>query len=100
MRPVAEATAGTAAVPAARRLRSGAMGSYAFGAVAYGVKDAGFGTFLLLFYNQVVGLPSATVGLVMSSEVGPNPPETSTRSARPEASRTAWRISSARSATV
>lgn len=65
MRPVAEATAGTAAVPAARRLRSGAMGSYAFGAVAYGVKDAGFGTFLLLFYNQVVGLPSATVGLVV-----------------------------------
>ncbi|MCP3733980.1 MFS transporter [Sphingomonas sp. RP10(2022)] len=41
------------------------MGSYAFGAVAYGVKDAGFGTFLLLFYNQVVGLPSATVGLVV-----------------------------------
>lgn len=65
MRPVAEATAGTTAVPAARRLRSGAMGSYAFGAVAYGVKDAGFGTFLLLFYNQVVGLPSATVGLVV-----------------------------------
>lgn len=51
--------------PAARRLRSGTMASYAFGAVAYGVKDAGFGTFLLLFYNQVVGLPSATVGLVV-----------------------------------
>jgi GPH family glycoside/pentoside/hexuronide:cation symporter len=41
------------------------MASYGFGAVAYGVKDAGFGTFLLLFYNQVVGLPSATVGLVI-----------------------------------
>jgi GPH family glycoside/pentoside/hexuronide:cation symporter len=41
------------------------MGSYAFGATAYGVKDSGFGTFLLLFYNQVVGLPSATVGLVI-----------------------------------
>ena len=65
MRPVVEATAGTAAVPAARRIGTGAMGSYAFGAVAYGVKDAGFGTFLLLFYNQVVGLPSATVGLVV-----------------------------------
>ncbi|WP_151953498.1 MFS transporter [Sphingomonas sp. EC-HK361] len=41
------------------------MASYGFGAVAYGVKDSGFGTFLLLFYNQVVGLPSATVGLVV-----------------------------------
>jgi GPH family glycoside/pentoside/hexuronide:cation symporter len=41
------------------------MLAYAFGAVAYGVKDSGFGAFLLLFYNQVVGLPSATVGLVI-----------------------------------
>jgi GPH family glycoside/pentoside/hexuronide:cation symporter len=49
----------------ARRLSNGTMASYGFGAVAYGVKDAGFGTFLLLFYNQVVGLPSATVGLVI-----------------------------------
>ncbi len=50
---------------AGRRLSNGTMASYGFGAVAYGVKDAGFGTFLLLFYNQVVGLPSATVGLVI-----------------------------------
>lgn len=41
------------------------MRAYAFGAVAYGVKDAGFGTFLLLFYNQVLGLNAATVGLVV-----------------------------------
>nr|WP_183984062.1 MFS transporter [Sphingomonas jinjuensis] len=41
------------------------MASYGFGAVAYGVKDSGFGTFLLLFYNQVVGLPAATVGFVV-----------------------------------
>jgi GPH family glycoside/pentoside/hexuronide:cation symporter len=41
------------------------MLSYGFGAIAYGVKDNGFGTFLLLFYNQVIGLPSATVGLVV-----------------------------------
>ena len=41
------------------------MLSYAVGAVAYGVKDSGFGTFLLLFYNQVLGLPAATVGLVI-----------------------------------
>nr|WP_026325884.1 MFS transporter [Sphingomonas sp. Mn802worker] len=41
------------------------MASYGIGAAAYGVKDSGFGTFLLLFYNQVVGVPAATVGLVI-----------------------------------
>jgi len=53
------------ATPEARRLSNGTMGSYGFGAVAYGVKDAGFGTFLLLFYNQVIGLNPGTVGLVV-----------------------------------
>lgn len=51
--------------PPARRLKPRTMLSYGFGAVAYGVKDNGFGTFLLLFYNQVLGLPAATVGLVI-----------------------------------
>lgn len=51
--------------PPARRLSKGVMGCYGFGAAAYGVKDAGFGTFLLLFYNQVVGVPAATVGFVV-----------------------------------
>ncbi len=51
--------------PGSRRLRPGTVFSYGFGSVAYGVKDSGFGTFLLLFYNQVVGLPAATVGLVI-----------------------------------
>lgn len=35
---------------------------YGFGAVAYGVKDNGFSFFLLLYYNQVLGLPQAWVG--------------------------------------
>jgi glycoside/pentoside/hexuronide:cation symporter, GPH family len=35
--------------------------AYGLGAMAFGVKDAGFGSFLLLFYNQLVGLPSAWV---------------------------------------
>jgi len=39
---------------------------YGLGAAAYGIKDNGFSTFLLLFYNQVVGLPAATVGLVIA----------------------------------
>ncbi len=35
---------------------------YGFGSVAYGVKDGGFGTLLLLYYNQIVGLPAQLVG--------------------------------------
>ncbi|MBR0553347.1 MFS transporter [Stakelama marina] len=53
------------ALPPVRKVGRGPTLAYGFGAVAYGVKDNGFGTFLLLFYNQVVGLPSATVGLVI-----------------------------------
>lgn len=34
---------------------------YGFGSVAFGVKDAGFKTLLLLYYNQVVGLPAQWV---------------------------------------
>ena len=56
---------GATAVPPARRLSVGTMGAYGFGAAAYGVKDSGFGTFLLLFYNQAVGLPPTEVGLVV-----------------------------------
>ena len=65
--PVAPVTGATPAAitPPARRLSNGVMGCYGFGAAAYGVKDAGFGTFLLLFYNQVVGVPAATVGFVV-----------------------------------
>lgn len=40
--------------------------SYGFGAVAYGVKDQGFGYFLLLFYSQVVGLDARLVGLAIT----------------------------------
>ncbi len=35
---------------------------YGIGAVAFGVKDNGFAFFLLLYYNQVLGLPEAWVG--------------------------------------
>lgn len=56
---------GAAAVPPGRRIGGGTMTAYGLGSVAYGVKDQGFGTFLLLFYSQVLGLPAATVGLVV-----------------------------------
>ncbi len=36
---------------------------YGIGAVAFGVKDNGFSFFLLLYYNQVLGLPETWVGL-------------------------------------
>jgi GPH family glycoside/pentoside/hexuronide:cation symporter len=36
---------------------------YGLGAVAFGVKDNGFSFFLLLYYNQVLGLPEQRVGL-------------------------------------
>jgi len=38
---------------------------YGFGSVAFGVKDNGFSYLLLLFYNQVVGLPATQVGLAL-----------------------------------
>src|SRR3546814_5196194 len=36
-----------------------------FGAAAYGIKDSGLGTFLLLFYTQVVGVAPGTVGFII-----------------------------------
>ncbi len=35
---------------------------YGFGSAAYGIKDNGFAYFLLLYYNQVLGLPAEWVG--------------------------------------
>jgi len=51
--------------PLARKLRFGTKLAYGFGSVAYGIKDNGFSTLLLLFYNQVVGLPADGVGLAI-----------------------------------
>ena len=39
---------------------------YGFGSVAFGVKDNGFQTILLLFYNQVMHLPPQLVGLALA----------------------------------
>jgi Na+/melibiose symporter-like transporter len=35
---------------------------YGLGSIAFGIKDNGFQTVLLIFYNQVVGLPATMVG--------------------------------------
>ena len=53
------------AVPVRRRLSNAVTFVYGFGSVAYGAKDAAFGTFLLFYYNQVLGLNSFKVGLVV-----------------------------------
>lgn len=39
--------------------------TYGIGSVAYGIKDNGFAVFLLIFYNQVMGLPANLVGLAV-----------------------------------
>ena len=38
---------------------------HGLGSVAYGIKDNGFSVFLLIFYNQVLGLDAAVVGAVI-----------------------------------
>jgi glycoside/pentoside/hexuronide:cation symporter, GPH family len=48
------------------RVPMGAKLTYGMGAVAYGIKDNGYTTFLLLFYNQVVGLPAGAVGTIIA----------------------------------
>ena len=38
---------------------------YGFGSVAYGIKDNGFQTFVLIFYNQLIGVPAGLTGLAI-----------------------------------
>lgn len=38
---------------------------YGMGAIAYGIKDNGFSVFLLLYYNQIIGLDAGLVGLML-----------------------------------
>lgn len=39
--------------------------SYGLGSIAFGIKDHGFNTLLMLYYNQVIGLPASWVGLAI-----------------------------------
>ncbi len=59
------AETGQSAVPPSRRIRTPIMLAYGFGTVAYGVKDFCFSTFLLFFFNQVIGLPATEVGFAI-----------------------------------
>jgi glycoside/pentoside/hexuronide:cation symporter, GPH family len=37
--------------------------AYGIGSIAYGIKNNGFATFLMIYFNQVLGLPAILVGL-------------------------------------
>jgi GPH family glycoside/pentoside/hexuronide:cation symporter len=52
-------------LPPAERLPLGVKLGNGLGSVAFGVKDNGFSVFLLIFYNQVIGLDAGIVGLVL-----------------------------------
>lgn len=47
------------------RVPLGTKIAYGAGAIAYGIKDNGYSVFLLIFYNQVVGLSAGAVGTVI-----------------------------------
>lgn len=51
--------------PPARKVGFGTKMAYGFGSIAYGIKDNGFQTLLLLYYNQVIGLDGYQVGLAI-----------------------------------
>lgn len=48
------------------KLGLGTKLAYGLGTVAFGTKDAGFNTFLLIFYNQVMGVPATLVSLAIA----------------------------------
>ena len=52
-------------LPAAERLPLRIKLGNGIGSIAYGVKDNGFATLLLLFYSQVLGLEARLVGLIL-----------------------------------
>ncbi len=56
---------GHSAVGISERVPLSTKLAYGAGAIAYGIKDNGFSVFLLLFYNQVVGLPASQVGFAI-----------------------------------
>ena len=52
-------------IPIEGRVSTRLAVSNAIGSIAYGVKDNGFSTFLLLFYNQVLGMEARVVSFVL-----------------------------------
>src|SRR5690242_2854879 len=63
-RAAAQAAAGRlpGKLPATQPLSPALKSLYGIGAVAFGVENLALGTLLILFFNQVVGLPAPWVG--------------------------------------
>lgn len=58
-------SAAVSALPPAEKLPLRIKLGNGFGSIAYGVKDNGFATLLMLLYNQVLGLDARIVGLIL-----------------------------------
>lgn len=58
-------SAAPAATPAPARLPTRLRLFHGLGSAAYGIKDNGFSTFLLIFYSQVIGLDAKLVSLAL-----------------------------------
>lgn len=52
--------------PIQGKIPTGLAFRHGLGSIAYGVKDNGFTTFLLLFYNQVLGMDASLVGAALA----------------------------------
>ena len=56
---------GAVSTPAPERLPTRLRLFHGLGSAAYGIKDNGFSTFLLIFYSQVIGLDAKLVSLAL-----------------------------------
>lgn len=56
----------TAAAGSSPRLSLPTKLAFGLGSVAFGIKDQGFGLFLMIYYNQVLGLPAHWVGIAIA----------------------------------
>lgn len=56
---------GRSSAPPPRKVPLRTKLTYGIGSIAFGVKDNGFSTFLLVFYNQVIGMPAWQVSLAL-----------------------------------
>ncbi len=62
----AERAGGKTDTASGAKVGGGLKLAFGLGGVAFGVKDAGFNFFLLLFYSQVMGLDARMVGLALT----------------------------------
>lgn len=61
--------AGTSAAVLPPKMSVTEKSLFGLGAAAFGIKDGGFNSYLLLFYNQIVGVPAAEVGFAIFAAI-------------------------------